>query len=60
MAAEPRTPPEPAMSPEQEIAFKARRRKRSVALAIALAVFAITFYVLTIIKMGPSLFDRTL
>lgn len=48
------------MSPEQEIAFKARRRKRSVALAIALAVFAITFYVLTIIKMGPSLFDRTL
>ncbi|PXA97410.1 hypothetical protein DMC47_13890 [Nostoc sp. 3335mG] len=36
------------------------RRRRSIALAAALAVFALTFYVLTIVKMGPALFDRAL
>jgi len=36
------------------------RRRRSIALGIALALFAITFYTLTIIKMGPALFDRSL
>ncbi len=36
------------------------RRRRSIALAGALALFAITFYVLTIVKMGPALFDRGL
>ena len=48
------------MTPEQEAAFKQRRRRRSLALAAALAVFAITFYVLTIVKMGSALFDRAL
>ena len=51
---------QPAMTPEQEAAFKQRRRRRSLALAAALAVFAITFYVLTIVKMGSALFDRAL
>jgi len=51
---------QPAMTPEQEAVYKARRRRRSIALAIALTVFAITFYVLTIVKMGPALFDRAL
>jgi hypothetical protein len=36
------------------------RRRRSIALGIALALFAVTFYALTIIKMGPALFERSL
>ena len=41
-------------------ALKRVRRRRSLALAGALALFAITFYVLTIVKMGPALFERSL
>jgi len=48
------------LTPEQDIAFRRQRRMRSLALAVALALFALTFYVLTIVKMGPALFDRTL
>lgn len=40
--------------------LKRVRRRRSIALAGALALFALTFYVLTIVKMGPALFDRGL
>jgi len=36
------------------------RRRKAIALGIALALFAVTFYALTIIKMGPALFDRAL
>lgn len=36
------------------------RRRNSIALGIALALFALTFYTLTIVKMGPALFDRAL
>lgn len=39
---------------------QARRRARSIALAAALLLFAVTFYVLTLVKMGPALFDRML
>ncbi|MBB4053252.1 hypothetical protein GGR20_002909 [Devosia subaequoris] len=46
------------MTAEQEAAFRKQRRRRSLALAGALALFALTFYVLTVIKMGPALFDR--
>ena len=52
-----------AVEPEapEVAAMRAKvRRRRSVALAIALALFAITFYTLTIVKMGPALFDRAL
>ena len=38
----------------------ARRRKRSIVLALALAAFALIFYVLTIAKLGPAIFDRPL
>jgi hypothetical protein len=48
------------MTAEQEAAYRKQRRRRSLALAGALALFALTFYVLTIIKMGPALFDRSL
>jgi len=46
------------LDPEAELV--ARRRRRSIALALALGALAIIFYVLTIVKMGPALFDRPL
>lgn len=48
------------MTPEQEASYRRQRRRRSLALAGALALFALTFYVLTIVKLGPALFDRSL
>ncbi len=51
------------VAPESADAAAARariRRRRSIALGIALALFAVTFYALTIIKMGPALFERAL
>ncbi|MDX1291302.1 MAG: hypothetical protein R3265_00715 [Hyphomonas sp.] len=39
---------------------KKARRSRSVALGIALAVLAVLFYVVTIIKIGPGIFDRAM
>ncbi|MEO1199429.1 MAG: hypothetical protein AAFX39_09370 [Pseudomonadota bacterium] len=38
----------------------ARRRKRSIALAISLGAMVILFYALTLIKLGPRVFDRAL
>ena len=38
----------------------ARRRKRNIALALALGAFVLIFYVLTIAKFGPSVFSRDL
>jgi hypothetical protein len=37
-----------------------RRRRRNIALALVLVAFAVLFYVLTIVKMGPALFERAL
>ncbi|MEM5473711.1 hypothetical protein WNZ14_18420 [Hoeflea sp. AS60] len=37
---------------------KKARRSRSVALGVVLAVLAVMFYVVTIIKVGPGIFDR--
>lgn len=36
------------------------RRRRSIALALVLAGLVVIFYVLTIVKMGPGVFDRAL
>ena len=47
-------------SPELAAARAKLRRRRSIALGIALGLFALTFYALTIVKMGPALFDRAL
>lgn len=47
-------------APEIAAARAKIRRRRSIALGIALALFAVTFYMLTIVKMGPALFDRAL
>lgn len=49
------------VEPPEVAAARAKvRRRRSIAIGIALALFALTFYALTIAKMGPALFDRTL
>lgn len=40
--------------------YKKRQRKRSIAIALGLVALIITFYVLTIVKMGPELFSRSL
>jgi len=37
-----------------------RRRGRSIALALVLGAIVVTFYVLTIVKLGPAVFDRPL
>ncbi|WP_192895654.1 hypothetical protein [Arsenicitalea aurantiaca] len=38
----------------------ARRRKRSLALALVLGAAVLLFYVLTVVKMGPAIFNRPL
>jgi hypothetical protein len=52
--------PDPVETPEAAVARDRQRRRRSWALAAALALFALTFYVLTVVKMGPALFERAL
>ena len=37
---------------------KKARRSRSLALAVVLACLVVLFYVVTIIKIGPGIFDR--
>jgi hypothetical protein len=37
---------------------KKARRGRSVAIAVALVAFVVIIYVVTIVKMGPSILDR--
>jgi hypothetical protein len=45
---------------DKDAELLARRRRRSIALALALGALVVIFYVLTIVKMGPGLFDRPL
>ena len=40
--------------------FAARRRRRSIAIALVLGGLVLVFYVLTIVKMGPAVFNRVL
>ena len=44
------------LTPEEE----ARRRKRSVAIALALGAMVLLFFVLTIAKLGPQVLNRPL
>ncbi|WP_127752176.1 MULTISPECIES: hypothetical protein [unclassified Devosia] len=48
------------LDPAAEAARLRTRRRRSIALGAALALFAVIFYVLTVIKMGPGILDRAL
>jgi len=52
--------PVPQLSPDKQAEFLARRRRRSVALGLVLAAIVLIFYVLTIVKLGPNVFDRVL
>ena len=40
--------------------LKRRRRRNSIALGLVIASLAIIFYALTIVKMGPAVFNRDL
>lgn len=53
---------QPVQTPEQRHAAElaARRRRRSVALGLVLFALVVIFYVLTIIKLGPNVFQREL
>jgi hypothetical protein len=37
-----------------------RRRRNSIALGLVLGALVLIFYVLTIVKMGPGIFNREL
>lgn len=39
---------------------KRRRRRRSIAIGLTLAGLVLLFYVLTIVKLGPEVFQRPL
>ncbi|MDP1732335.1 MAG: hypothetical protein Q8L54_14410 [Devosia sp.] len=45
---------------DRDAGLLARRRRRSIALALVLGALVVIFYVLTIVKMGPGLFERPL
>lgn len=52
------TPAENPQTPidAAEAARRAGQRRRAMALGIALGLFAVIFYVLTIVKLGPAVF----
>ena len=50
----------PAPGADKNAELAKRRRRRNIALGLVLALFAVTFYALTIAKMGPALFNREL
>lgn len=54
---------EPVKMPAAKLSdaeFVARRRKRSIALGLALGGLVVIFYVLTIVKMGGNVFDKVM
>jgi len=48
------------ISTEEMAKIKARQRKRSIALGLVLGVLAVLFYAVTIVKIGPAIFQRPL
>ncbi|HHB82066.1 MAG TPA: hypothetical protein ENK61_01210 [Devosia sp.] len=40
--------------------YKKRQRRRSAAIAIGLVGLVASFYILTMVKLGPELFSRAL
>jgi len=43
-----------------EVARKRSQRRRSIAIALSLIAFCVLFYVITIVRLGPSIFERAL
>ncbi|WP_376988612.1 hypothetical protein [Bosea sp. R86505] len=54
----------PPKSPEAPAAFSpedmARRRRRSIALALVLGGLVVFFFVVTLVKTGPAILNRPL
>jgi len=48
------------LTTQQRDELAARRRRRSVALGLVLFGAVLLFYLLTIFKMGPAIFNRPL
>jgi hypothetical protein len=46
--------------PDAEAVRAAARRRRSIALALILGGVVLLFYVLTVFKLGPGIFNRDL
>ncbi|WP_176762537.1 hypothetical protein [Pelagibacterium luteolum] len=51
---------EPKIEQDQRDVFLRRRRKRSIAIGIALAVLVAIFYAITVAKLGPEVLQRDL
>lgn len=49
-----------AQPTEREAELAARRKRRSMVLALVLGALVLIVYVLTIVKMGPGVLDRPL
>jgi hypothetical protein len=45
-----------ALTPSQQKS----RRARNIAIGVALGLFALLFYVVTLVKLGPGVLDRPL
>lgn len=45
---------------KQTSAQKKAQRSRSVAIGVALALFVILVYLVSIVKLGPHIFDRAM
>jgi hypothetical protein len=56
MSEAPKRPVAPAFTPED----LARRKRRSVALALVLAGLVVFFFVVTLVKTGPAIMNRPL
>lgn len=54
------TPVTPQLDSRQMAELVARRRRRSIALGLVLAALVVIFYAITVIKLGPAVFQRPL
>lgn len=48
------------MTEQQRLDFIKRRRRRSIALGVTLALLVAIFYAITVVKLGPDVLVRDL
>lgn len=51
---------EPVSGSDAAAEYKRRQRMRSIAIALTLGALVVLFYVLTLVKLGPRVFDRAI
>ena len=51
---------EPVSGGDGAAEHKRRQRMRSIAIALTLGALVVLFYVLTLVKLGPRVFDRAI